>query len=161
MTEATKISAIFENVMGWTPSFNSFEERLEMQKIIYLLYEIGASCGDFSFRWHLHGPYSQKLQNVMISSIANTKEPVSFSEKGEVSLARIRNLLNVQHNGYSDCEWLEALGSILYLTKHSNSTDTPKSIVAKLEELKSNLNISELNNEAFNVLENAGWFSEF
>ncbi|MEG0836180.1 MAG: hypothetical protein RR413_12135, partial [Christensenellaceae bacterium] len=86
MTDFAIISRVFQDVMGRTANFGSFEDRLEMQKIVYLIYELGVSCGDFSFRWYKHGPYSQQLQNVMIAGNVGRPEAFSFSQSGHKAL---------------------------------------------------------------------------
>ena len=36
----------------------SFDHRMEMQKAVYLLTEMGVPVGNYGFYWYLHGPYS-------------------------------------------------------------------------------------------------------
>lgn len=151
MTDITLLAAVFQNVFEKEPNFRCFDDRLEMQKTVYLLREMGVTCGNYPFRWYKHGPYSQGLQNVMISS-APQQEPVSFSEIGAQGIGKLKNLLHVDHTGYSDADWMEALGSLHYLRKYREPTLDDRALLLLLTELKPNLSNEALNREALRQL---------
>lgn len=152
MTDFAIISGVFQDVMGRTANFGSFEDRLEMQKIIYLIHELGVSCGDFSFRWYKHGPYSQQLQNVMIAGNVGEPEAFSFSQSGRKALDAVKHLISTPHDGYKDADWLEAIGSICYLQKHSYQTSNADSLLDELVSCKPHLNNKGLNRSALDSL---------
>ena len=56
---------VYKILYGHNFSYSDFDQRMEMQKAVYLLQDMGVPIGDYGFRWYLHGPYSQSLQDDM------------------------------------------------------------------------------------------------
>lgn len=154
MNDLTIITAVFDNVFGRTTRFTEFEDRLEIQKIVYILNELGVSCGDYSFRWYKHGPYSQLLQNTLLRDDCEDISQVEFSDAGEKALTKVKEMIKVDHDGYDDSEWLEALGSLLYLRKRSN--ESKETVIEDLESRKEHLKNRGLNSKAYDVLQKSG-----
>ena len=152
MSEAAVIHAVFNEVFGRPTDFSSFNDRLEAQKIVYLLDELGVTCGDYPFKWYKHGPYSQRLQNTILEKYDKT-EQIAFSPAGNSALAKIKQMISVPHSEYTDSQWLEAIGSIQYLQKYLYSTSTRDTILRRLNELKPHLNNQKLNSSAYSLLE--------
>jgi len=48
-------------------SVDDFNDRLRLQKIVYLAREIGFDCG-FAFDWYVRGPYSPSLTRMLYSA---------------------------------------------------------------------------------------------
>lgn len=98
-------------------SYSEFEKRMKMQKAIYLLQEMGAPIGDYSFFWYKHGPYSQDLQDTMYAiknvSDENTAE---FSADMEKDITRVGKAL-AETGVYSQSQWAECMASVYYLLK--------------------------------------------
>lgn len=152
MSEAAIIHSVFKEVFGRRTDFSSFDDRLEAQKIVYLLGELGVTCGDYSFRWYKHGPYSQNLQNVLLGRYDDA-EQIVFSVAGTSALKKVKQMISIPHSEYTDSQWLEAMGSIHYLQKHMYSTLARDSILNRLSNLKPHLNNQELNTKAYNLLQ--------
>lgn len=99
-------------------SYSEFEKRMKMQKAIYLLQEMGAPIGDYSFFWYKHGPYSQDLQDTMYAiknvSDENTAE---FSADMEKDITRVGKAL-AETGVYSQSQWAECMASVYYLLKN-------------------------------------------
>ena len=55
---------VYKKVFGESFSYGRFEDRLKMQKMVYLLQEEGVNIGHYGFEWYKHGPYSQVLLDV-------------------------------------------------------------------------------------------------
>ena len=56
---------VYKMLYGRNFHYGNFDQRLEMQKAVYLLQDMGVPIGDYGFRWYQHGPYSQNLQDDM------------------------------------------------------------------------------------------------
>ena len=152
MSETAIIHAVFDEVFGRSTDFSSFDDRLEAQKIVYLLDELGVTCGDFPFKWYKHGPYSQRPQNAILENYDNN-ERVSFSPAGKKAIETIKQIITEPHSEYSDSQWLEAIGSIQYLQKYLYSTSQRDAILKRLNELKPHLDNKGLNSNAYTILE--------
>lgn len=99
-------------------SYAESEKRMKMQMVIYLLQEMGAPIGDYSFFWYKHGLYSKDLQDTMYT-IKNISDGniVKFSTDMEKDITRIEKVLS--ENGlYSQSQWAECMASIYYLQKY-------------------------------------------
>jgi len=151
VTDVDIIHAVFKDIIGRATDFSSFDDRLEAQKIVYLLSQAGTSCGDYPFRWYKHGPYSQQLQNTLLKK-ADGMQPVVFSETGKAALSKIKKMKEESHAGYSDSQWLEALGSIHYLQKYMYPTYGQDNIIEELKTYKPLLKECHLNKRAYTLL---------
>jgi uncharacterized protein YwgA len=155
MSDVAVIHAVFKEIFGENANFYDFTDRLKAQKAVFLLQELGVTCGDYSFGWYKHGPYSQQLQNTLISPYSEQAD-ISFSDAGKSAIGKVKAMLSVPHTGYSDATWLEAIGSIRYLKARWYQTATKDSILKKLSDLKPKLDNSVLNSKAYDALEQYG-----
>lgn len=112
-------------------SYSEFEKRMKLQNAIYLLQEMGAPIGDYSFFWYKHGPYSQDLQDTMCAikniSDENTAE---FSADMEKDIARIEKAL-AETGLYSQSQWAECMASGYYLQKNIFQVGTADEEICK------------------------------
>ena len=99
-------------------SYTESEKRIKMQMVIYLLQEMGAPIGDYSFFWYKHGPYSQDLQDTMyaIKDMSN-ENTIRFSMDMEKDITRIEKAL-AETGLYSQSQWVECMASVYYLQKY-------------------------------------------
>lgn len=126
----------------------SFAHRMEMQKAIYLLTEMGVPVGNYGFCWYLHGPYSQTLQNDILSLPIKNQPVISFSEDSNKAIAKLRKVL-LKHTDYSPSQWAECLASIQYIrTMILPQSASKDKIVGELEKRKPHLSNKALNYEA-------------
>lgn len=144
---------IYENIYNQSFSFGSFEKRMEMQKAIYLLQEMGIAAGDYNFMWYKHGPYSQNLQDDMLALNSTSKELIHFSNDAQSALQKLRDLLN-REVSYSKSSWAECLASLHYLRAnvcsfHASSDE----ILDELEQRKPHLNHRNQNLQALHDLD--------
>ena len=103
----------------------SFDDRLEMQKIVYLLDDLGISVGEYSFTWYKHGPYSQVLQNDILCG-SEIMPNIKFSTESEKIIMKLKEVLFSKDISYGICEWSECLGSLHYIKENilpSNASD--------------------------------------
>lgn len=97
---------------------DDFSQRLQMQKGIYLLQEMGVPVGDYRFSWYKHGPYSQSLLNDMYSARESSPQVVLAPET-EIAISMLNEALIVpEQSPYSQDLWAECLGSLHYLKEN-------------------------------------------
>lgn len=134
-------------------TYESFEKRMEMQKAVYLLQEMGVSVGDYDFMWYKHGPYSQNLQEDMYQANSQERAEVQFSTDTLKCINKLHDLLN-EEVAYSISQWAECLASLHYLKENvfSEGTD-PDEIVKMLTEKKQHLDNKQLNLKALSEVE--------
>lgn len=118
----------------------SFDDRLKMQKVVYLLEDLGISVGDYNFTWYKHGPYSQVLQNDILSG-SDVEANIKFSSESEKAILKLKEILFDDSISYDICDWAECLGSLHYIKENmlpSNATN--EEIIDELMIRKPHLN---------------------
>lgn len=112
-------------------SYAESEKRMKMQMVIYLLQEMGASIGDYSFFWYKHGLYSQDLQDTMYA-IKNMSDEniVKFSMDMEKDITRVEKAL-AETGLYSQSQWAECMASVYYLRKNIFQVGTADEQICK------------------------------
>lgn len=161
MNELNILNTVFSNIFDKQFTFSSFDERLEMQKAVYLMGELGASCGDYGFTWYKHGPYSQSLQNAMFGLIDPPKrlESITLSPNAEKAIKWIRETSSLSREKYDLAEWLEAIASIHYIKTYMWPTSTKRELKSHLKTLKPHLNCEADNDKAILALNDCGLIS--
>lgn len=133
---------------------NSDDDRIRVQKAIYLMNELGVSCGDYPFIWYLHGPYSYAL-DVVVRSINATEvdgySDLDFDERTSSAIEHVKELLKPSNHGSYDTVyfWPEALGSLHYLMTYTMQRATKEQIIDRLMAAKPHLDNRKLNEEAY------------
>ena len=144
---------IYKSVYGEKFNPASFESRMEMQNMIFLLQEAGIIVGDYDFLWYKHGPYSQGLQDDILSLSGTQDAEIRYSTDAEEIINRMREVFN-EAVEYSRSVWVECLASLQYLKANIFSIGTQDAdIIAELVKRKSHLNNEELNKKALKELE--------
>ena len=140
-------------------SYSEFKNRMKMQKGIYLLQDMGVPVGDYGFRWYIHGPYSQSLQDDMFYEDGKPESIIALSEESARSVQRLHNVIHsASREDYSMSQWLECLASIRYLKENIlRRSVSEDDVVAELVERKPHLSNSNVNHAAYRLIE--GLFS--
>lgn len=127
-----------------TLTLQTFSERLNVQKRIYLLQILGYDLG-YRFSWYLRGPYCPRLTDdafrVSEAMSSGDRDPDDFeladSAKNEVE--RAKNLWSPAE-GCGQDDWLELLASLHYLKEiaywPANSVKDFRTVFSKLIENK-------------------------
>lgn len=146
---------IFKDLYGCDFDYGNFEQRLEMQKAIYLLQNMGVPVGDYGFRWYQHGPYSQSLQDDMYYESGRRCEDICLSREHADSVEQLRKLINSSaKKDYTTSQWVECLGSLHYLKENLLSfSATNDDIVVALEKRKPHLSDHGTNLSALELVE--------
>lgn len=146
------LSKVYNTIFEETFEYSEFEKRLEMQKMVYLLQNLGTSIGDYGFRWYKHGPYSQALLDDMYLSEKIIND-IHFSNDALKNINIIKDLIK-QRNNYTTAQWLECLASILFIKKNVlSSTATKEQVIEDLMNKKSHLNKKSDNNLAYKLID--------
>lgn len=145
---------VYKKLFGEDFNYYEFKHRMKMQKAIYLLQEMGVPVGGYSYRWYLHGPYSQVLQDDMFEERGNPTKELVVSEE---SLELIEKLGEVFHSKkqerYEEDEWVECLGSMLYLERRVLPADADQdAVVTRLMAEKEHLKYEAANKVAYELL---------
>lgn len=136
-------------------SYSDFEQRMEMQKAIYLLQDMGVPVGDYGFRWYRHGPYSQSLQDDMYYEDGHPSSRLLLTKEHADSVEHLHNVIHsIENRVYSICNWVECLASIHYLRENLlNFNASETEVISELEERKSHLNSHTTNIAAYRLAE--------
>ncbi|MGL6075072.1 MAG: hypothetical protein ACRC8S_13010 [Fimbriiglobus sp.] len=109
------------NAAGVELSVNSFDERLILQKAVYLIQSAGIRL-DYRFRWYLRGPYSPDMTADafgIINEGQTAKEELKswkLDEKSSQIAEKLRSLLQRSNEATeSQAKRLELLASTLFL----------------------------------------------
>lgn len=135
-------------------SYADFEKRMEMQKGIYLLQDMGVPVGDYGFRWYLHGPYSQELQDDMYYEDGRPTAELSLSSENANSIVQLHDIIHsIERGDYSISNWVECLASLHYLRDNMLSTSSSEDeVISELERRKSHLNNHSVNVSAYRLV---------
>lgn len=136
-------------------SYNEFDQRMEMQKAVYLLQDMGVPVGDYGFRWYLHGPYSQSLQEDMHYESRRPYTELTLSKEYAERITRLHDVIHAKEKeNYSISQWVECLASLRYLRENIlNFNATMEEVVEELEKRKDHLNNHCANVSAFKLVE--------
>ena len=110
-----KIAACFKAMLGNDLNMDSFEDRIRLQKIMYILKHAGFGFG-YSFGWHIRGPYSPELADDGYAYKEN-KEKMAFSYVFSVKEKQIIDRITPISGYLKTEENSELLASLLYLSR--------------------------------------------
>src|SRR4051812_11372113 len=96
---------------------SSFDDRLALQKGVYLAQQMGVNLG-YQFSWYLRGPYSRNLTSDAFASIG-TKTPEGWDIDASVKakLERFRPFIDAVRRKPGHVRELEKLASVLFVIK--------------------------------------------
>ena len=154
--------------LGYDITMDTFDDRLILQKKIYLLQEFGLPLG-YDFSWYIHGPYCSKLAKIG-TTLDRIKDTLPVKEENFVSDVQFINndyksrfkkfikfLSNIDPDDkYTFADKLEILASIhiLYVKKFGTKEEILDRVVCK----KDYFEIEECK-KAWNLLEREGFIT--
>lgn len=142
--------------------YDRFDNRLKMQKAIYLLQEMGVPVSNYGFSWYKHGPYSQTLLDDAHSAhsahSANSANDAmslsSLSSDNYQALVTLKKILEVPaDSSYSTATWSECVASLQYLRQNvlpRNYSDSD--VLSELVRRKTHLEEPKTNNLALEAV---------
>lgn len=135
---------------------NTFDDRLVIQKAIYLAKAAGFDCGHY-FRWYLRGPYSPELTRDVFSIQAELKAGMddstgwTLSEEDQAQLQRLKPLVPGAWTK-KNARQLEILASVHFVVSRGQASGTDaKSLANSLTEFGKDFTDEEVA-EALNKL---------
>ena len=147
------LTVLYKDIFEKKPDKNSFDDRLKLQKLVYLLEEAGRNVGDYNFSWYKHGPYSQKLQyDILDINEYNQAKNINYTEESKIVMKAIKKLIEAK-KVYTTEERIETVSSLLYLKKYMTSLNkSDKDLINIFETKKPNLRDTNENYNALNAL---------
>lgn len=156
--------------LGIEPRMKSFDNRLSVQKAIYLSQIAGADLG-YYFGWYLHGPYCRHTTQEVFSTLDDpvgtqeAKERWSLDKNTLGTLKKVREIMGVpthQRAGFPNNErgkarWLELLASVHFLIDRKQVRHNgPKDIKERLKTFNKDFKVEEVKT-AIQKLRNYGF----
>ena len=131
------------------------EDRIALQKTVYLLMNMGISVGNYSFEWGKYGPYSVTLDaDAFKYNDREIQEEVLFSdialEKMEAIVQYIKEGYE-KYNNYTRTEWLECIASLHYLKYILRIDKSETKLLPELQRRKSYLGNYDANTRALEI----------
>ncbi len=114
-------------------NLNTFENRIKLQKIIYLLQAYGINLG-YIFSIYIRGPYSQELtKTAYYIQDFNSATNIDFENPKDTEIfeSYINKIEEFKHN----IKWLE-VASTLHLFKNMNKSTSKDEIITKVMSIK-------------------------
>lgn len=96
---------------------SDFDQRLILQKTIYLLQHVGLDLG-YRYNWYIHGPYAPMLTEDAFDISGNKTyydKLVRKSSLSEDAMRRVKNFKSQFGDYLNKAKMLELLASLLYL----------------------------------------------
>lgn len=164
-----KTLAAFERFFG--SRYNTHAEEngntsmhVETQKMCYLLKMAGVEIGDFNYSWNFRGPFSPGLL-VLLRSIdrkeadvtefyENVEEKEKFLLGLKSKIDELREKLEIDKHLNQKEQWVEILGSLTYISRTVLPGADFEEVNKRLIQEKAEYCNKELNNHAWNVLNN-------
>lgn len=147
---------VYKKVFGEPFSYGSFDDRLKMQKMVYLLQEEGVSIGHYGFDWYKHGPYSQVLLDDMYMENGTVCQELNYTPEAERRIERLKDIFNDTEakEKYGMKNWTECLASIHFLRmKEMGSNASEEDVLRVLTQRKPHLGDDALNRKAYHLVE--------
>lgn len=114
------LSRVLDILTIGRPDMAEFSNRLQLQKIIYLLQSSGVSLG-YGFSWYVKGPYSPELTKVLYEiyqndTIYEESKNIKFKDNDAIvdKLQKFNDILGEDRNNIT---YLEVLASLHYINK--------------------------------------------
>jgi uncharacterized protein YwgA len=97
-------------------SLDKFQDRLRLQKTVYLLQAFGIYLG-YNFNWYLYGPYSPALARdaFKVMPLSSRFGPQAFSDGATEE--RFRSFVEFLGGQKNDPQWLELVASLHMLNR--------------------------------------------
>ena len=106
-------------------TMDGFDDRLRLQKIAYLIQEIGGG-GPFVYHWYIRGPYSPALTQELFASVEDGEAELEALSDGEEDLAQqVRSLVG----DVDDPLEAELYASVWFLTPTRRLSDSDRTSI--------------------------------
>ena len=143
--------------LGLAPTMQSFEERLVLQKSIYLAQQLGVQLG-YHYSWYLRGPYSKDLTADAYANLSSSTPEGWALDAGTMGkLEEVKRLVKQVESVTNPTRELEKLASVLFVMKTGQATESD-SITARMRAAGKDFNQQEVDDaililREFNVVQ--------
>lgn len=147
---------VYKKIFGEPFSYGSFDDRLQMQKMVYLLQEEGVNIGHYGFDWYKHGPYSQVLLDDMYMENGTACIELNYTEEAKRLIEGLKDIFHDEEASekYGMRNWTECLASIHFLKKKEmGSNASEDEVLQELAKRKPHLDDDFLNRRAYAIIE--------
>lgn len=145
------LSEVFFKVYGRAIQAERMDDRVMLQKAVFLMRERGISCGDYEFVWDHYGPFSAELSDDIKMTPADESSSVKFNADAERVMENLKEVF-ARRTAYSVRCWAEAVASLLYLRRYMYPSYTDEEIIQVLEDKKDHLRNHSENRKAMDAL---------
>ena len=128
--------------------YNDLDNRINLQKAVYLLENMGVDVGDYSFSWNKYGPYSLGLDSDARNCSMKDEQEISFSSAAEHGFEKLREYINEQM-GYNCTRWMECIASLHFLKNIYRFKENH--LISELEKRKPYLSNMKANEKALSI----------
>ncbi|MDD4390336.1 MAG: hypothetical protein PHW03_05980 [Eubacteriales bacterium] len=150
------LASIYNNLFDQRFDCNRFEHRLELQKGIYLLQDLGVPVSEYGFSWYKHGPYSQTLLDDMYrmnDASISTEDLSDYSQEQFLKLREAFTYSPLNEEEYNLQNWVECVASIHFLKENVLPRAASEELILdELTRRKPHLSNFNLNQKAFKVV---------
>lgn len=108
------LKELYREVFGDEFRFD-LDYRIKLQKMVYIMENLGVHIGDYGFVWADFGPYSIALDDDAYRCyISPSIDGVKFSEWAKMGMEIVKQIIG-EGKEYDEKEWLERVASLHYL----------------------------------------------
>lgn len=148
------LKEIYTEVLDEQFHYDVLLERIKLQKIVYLLENIGVHVGNYSFTWNKYGPYSIALDDdAYRCSKKKEVQLVNFTEEAIEAFNQIKEMIS-KKIAYEDANWLECISSLHYLKYVLRFSTDDNKVMEELVKRKRYLNNCQENRIAMQIANN-------
>ena len=110
-----KISTLFSKATGQELNMNTYDHRLMLQKLVYIVQEAGIKFG-YSYNWYVKGPYCTELTRDSFEFF-NHSQKIHKTTLTESENKLIESFKKYFKSDLKNDEKLELLGSLVFIIK--------------------------------------------
>lgn len=145
------LKEIYQVILNEEFHYSELSERIKLQKIVYLLENMGVHVGNYSFTWNKYGPYSIALDDDAYRCVqTNEIHNIMFTQEAQNAFEQIKTMIS-QRGLYEDTNWLECISSLHYLKYVLRFSVDDNIVLKELLNRKNYLNLHEENKVAMQI----------
>ena len=145
------LKEIYTEVLNEQFCYDELSKRIKLQKIVYLLENMGVHVGNYSFTWNKYGPYSIALDDdAYRCSQKKETQVVAFTKEALEAFNQIKEMIS-KKTTYEDTNWLECISSLHYLKFVLRFSADENKILEELVCRKQYLNKNDENRTAMQI----------
>lgn len=142
------LKEIYRKVYNEPFVYDNLDNRIKLQKAVYLLENMGVDVGDYSFSWNKYGPYSLGLDSDARNCSMKVEQEVCFSAAAEHGFEKLREYIN-ELIEYNCTRWMECIASLHFLKNIYRVKESQ--LISELEKRKPYLSNKEANEKALSI----------